>query len=53
MQDVKTAIAELQRCVRELGFKGAMINRRSALRAVLGSHIGPRRPALSPPRQCI
>ena len=26
MQDVKAAIAELQRCVRELGFKGAMIN---------------------------
>jgi 2,3-dihydroxybenzoate decarboxylase len=26
MQDVKATIAELQRCVRELGFKGAMIN---------------------------
>ena len=26
MQDVKAGIAELQRCVRELGFKGAMIN---------------------------
>ena len=47
MQDVKAAIAELQRCVRELGFKGAMINHQTngiylddPLRAVLGSHTG-------------
>jgi len=26
MKDVKAATVELQRCVRELGFKGAMIN---------------------------
>jgi 2,3-dihydroxybenzoate decarboxylase len=26
MQDVKVAVAELQRCVRELGFKDAMVN---------------------------